>query len=84
MECRAGCGACCIAPSISTPLPAMPQGKPAGVRCAHLSETDLCELFGKPERPPVCSAFSAEPFVCGESRDEALMLIAYLEDVTAA
>ena len=84
MECRAGCGACCIAPSISTPLPAMPQGKPAGVRCAHLSETDLCELFGKPERPPVCSAFSAEPFVCGDSRDEALMLIAYLEDVTAA
>ncbi|HBO0679766.1 TPA: YkgJ family cysteine cluster protein, partial [Pseudomonas aeruginosa] len=23
MQCRAGCGACCIAPSISSPLPGM-------------------------------------------------------------
>ncbi|MCF5019628.1 YkgJ family cysteine cluster protein, partial [Pseudomonas lactis] len=29
MKCREGCGACCIAPSISSPLPGMPQGKPA-------------------------------------------------------
>ncbi|MCR3872443.1 YkgJ family cysteine cluster protein, partial [Pseudomonas aeruginosa] len=28
MQCRAGCGACCIAPSISSPLPGMPAGKP--------------------------------------------------------
>jgi hypothetical protein len=62
----------------------MPEGKPAGVRCAHLNEVNLCDLFGKPERPRVCGAFTADPFVCGQSRDEALMLIAYLEDVTAA
>ncbi|MFS9540720.1 YkgJ family cysteine cluster protein, partial [Klebsiella pneumoniae] len=26
MECRTDCGACCIAPSISSPIPGMPQG----------------------------------------------------------
>ncbi|MEI0618555.1 YkgJ family cysteine cluster protein, partial [Pseudomonas aeruginosa] len=51
MQCRAGCGACCIAPSISSPLPGMPAGKPAGVRCLHLDENHLCGLFGRPERP---------------------------------
>ena len=29
--CRPGCGACCTAPSISSPIPGMPEGKPAGV-----------------------------------------------------
>ncbi|MDP3170542.1 MAG: YkgJ family cysteine cluster protein, partial [Polaromonas sp.] len=24
MNCRPGCGACCIAPSISSPIPGMP------------------------------------------------------------
>ena len=38
MICRSGCGACCLAPSISTPIPGMPQGKPAGVRCVQLDE----------------------------------------------
>ena len=32
MECRSSCGACCIAPSINSPIPGMPHGKPAGVR----------------------------------------------------
>ena len=31
LACRDGCGACCIAPSISSPIPDMPAGKPAGV-----------------------------------------------------
>ncbi|MGR5456700.1 YkgJ family cysteine cluster protein, partial [Vibrio alfacsensis] len=30
MDCRLGCGACCIAPSISSPIPGMPNGKPSG------------------------------------------------------
>ncbi|MEE4465596.1 YkgJ family cysteine cluster protein, partial [Azotobacter chroococcum] len=55
MKCRVGCGACCIAPSISSPLPGMPLGKPAGERCLHLSVDNLCALFDKPERPAVCS-----------------------------
>ncbi|HLV28200.1 MAG TPA: YkgJ family cysteine cluster protein, partial [Burkholderiaceae bacterium] len=29
MDCRPHCGACCTAPSISSPIPGMPQGKPA-------------------------------------------------------
>jgi hypothetical protein len=27
--CRPGCGACCIAPSITSPIPGMPDGKPS-------------------------------------------------------
>ncbi|PAS17689.1 hypothetical protein CGT75_04930, partial [Vibrio cholerae] len=50
MDCRLGCGACCIAPSISSPIPGMPNGKPAGVRCVQLNEDNLCQLFGRPER----------------------------------
>lgn len=79
MECRPGCGACCISPSISSPLPGMPDGKPSGVRCFHLSDEHLCLLFGKPERPEVCEQFSARPEICGSHRDEALVLLTVLE-----
>lgn len=79
MECRAGCGACCIAPSISSPIPGMPNGKPANTRCVQLDTQNLCKIFGKPERPAVCSAFTAQAYVCGESREEALILLAQLE-----
>lgn len=79
MECRKSCGACCIAPSISSPIPGMPNGKPAGVACIHLTEDYLCALFDKPERPLVCSGFQAEPEICGESREEALFILSELE-----
>ncbi|MDH4569580.1 YkgJ family cysteine cluster protein [Pseudomonas sp. BN414] len=84
MLCRPGCGACCIAPSISSPIPGMPSGKPAGERCLHLSVENLCQLFGDPRRPAVCSAFDADPEVCGDSRDEAIRLLAWLEQATSA
>ncbi|MFI8608900.1 YkgJ family cysteine cluster protein [Pseudomonas sp. NPDC077649] len=83
MDCRAGCGACCIAPSISSPIPGMPQGKPAGVRCIHLSAEHLCALFGRPERPAVCVGFSADEQVCGDSREAAIRLLGWLEQATA-
>ncbi len=83
MECRKDCGACCIAPSINSPLPNMPHGKPAGVRCANLSKDNLCKIFGDPERPQLCDGFKAGPDVCGASREEALQLIALLEAETA-
>ncbi len=79
MECRIGCAACCIAPSISSSMPKMPNGKPAGVPCAHLDEDFKCELFGKPERPDVCGGFTAEPLFCGNSREEAMKILASLE-----
>ncbi len=78
-----GCGACCIAPSINTPMPNMPQGKKAGERCLNLNEENLCDLFGLPERPPFCGAFQAELSVCGDSQLEAIQLIGWLEGATA-
>jgi len=83
VECRAGCGACCIAPSISSPIPGMPHGKPAGVRCIHLSDDFLCAIFGRPERPAVCSGFKAEAEVCADDRESAIRLLGWLEQATA-
>ena len=83
MECRSGCGACCIAPSISSPIPGMPQGKPAGVRCAQLSAQFRCLIFGDAERPAVCSAFQAEPAICGQDREDAVRILGWLELATA-
>lgn len=82
MQCRMGCGACCIAPSISSAIPGMPNGKPAGQRCVQLSADNLCLLFGQPERPAVCSAFGADVQVCGSGTAEALQLLAWLEQAT--
>ncbi|SEE43602.1 YkgJ family cysteine cluster protein [Pseudomonas coleopterorum] len=83
MKCREGCGACCIAPSISSPIPGMPSGKPAGQRCVQLSLDNLCALFGLPERPAVCSAFNADPEVCGDSDQDAVRILGWWEQMTA-
>ncbi len=83
MACRAGCGACCIALSISSPIPGMPAGKPAGVRCPALTRDYRCALYGRPERPAVCAALRPMPEMCGSSRDEALAYLAALETATA-
>lgn len=80
--CRPGCGACCIAPSISSPLPGLPDGKPAGVRCPHLDADLRCRLFGRPERPACCASLRPMPDLCGADRDDALVLIARLERLT--
>jgi len=80
MKCRIGCGACCIAPSISSPIPGMPNGKPGGTKCIHLSVDNKCLIFGSPERPDVCSQFKAEPSICGNSREEALQILTDLEN----
>ena len=82
IDCRAGCGACCIAISISSPIPGMPNGKPAGVRCVQLSDDNLCKIFGRPERPRVCGDFQADKTFCGDSREQALELIRWLEQET--
>ncbi|MEW5835790.1 MAG: YkgJ family cysteine cluster protein [Pseudomonadota bacterium] len=82
MDCRAGCGACCIAPSISSPIPGMPHGKPAGVRCVQLDDANRCRLFGRPERPAVCASLRPEPAMCGPDRDHALRWLAQLEQAT--
>lgn len=82
MECRTGCGACCIAPSISSPIPGMPHGKPAGVRCVQLTEDNRCRLFGSPERPAVCSRLRPAAEMCGRTAEEALTYLGTLEAAT--
>ncbi|MCI0522744.1 MAG: YkgJ family cysteine cluster protein, partial [Bacteroidales bacterium] len=76
---RSGCGACCIAPSISSPIPGMPSGKPAGIRCIHLTGKYECGIWGRDDRPAVCAAFKAEPEFCGMNREEALRILSSLE-----
>jgi len=83
MDCRPGCGACCIAPSISSAIPGMPHGKPAGVRCVQLDSTNRCRIFGKPERPTVCSQLMPSADMCGAGAAQALRYLARLEELTA-
>ncbi|MGR8933853.1 MAG: YkgJ family cysteine cluster protein [Gammaproteobacteria bacterium] len=82
MQCRIGCGACCIAPSISSPLPLHPHGKPSGTRCLHLDAENKCELFGQPQRPAICVRFRAEQDMCGDNREQALLMLSTLETLT--
>ncbi len=80
--CRAGCGACCIEPSISSAIPGMPRGKPAGIRCIQLTGENRCRLFGDPRRPPVCSSLRPNPEMCGECAADAAARLAALERAT--
>ncbi len=82
MQCRPGCGACCTAPSISSPIPGMPGGKPAGVRCVQLDAQARCRIFGQPGRPAVCSGLRPSADMCGGSTEEALQYLARLERLT--
>ena len=72
MQCRA-CGACCIAISIST------TGKPAGVRCDHLTKDNKCALYGKPKRPKICGSYKADQEYCGRNFHEAFVGYTALE-----
>ncbi|WP_436908813.1 YkgJ family cysteine cluster protein [Enterobacter kobei] len=83
MDCRPDCGACCTAPSISSPIPGMPEGKPANTRCVQLSETNLCMIFGSPLRPKVCSGLQPGVEMCGSSRAQAMIYLLELEALTA-
>ncbi len=82
MECRPGCAACCIAPSISSPIPGMPLGKPAGVRCVQLDAAGRCLIFGRPERPAVCSSLRPSAEMCGDSTEAALTFLKNLEEMS--
>ncbi|MCV2219694.1 YkgJ family cysteine cluster protein [Thauera sp. Sel9] len=83
MQCRAGCAACCIAPSISSPIPGMEGGKPAGMRCIQLDEGDRCRLFGDPRRPAVCGSLPPSLEMCGNDRAHALRFLDRLEAMTS-
>lgn len=82
MDCRPGCGACCIAPSIASPIPGMPDGKPAGVRCIQLDTDNRCKLFGRAERPAFCGGLQPSAEMCGTSAAHALRWLGDLERLT--
>jgi Fe-S-cluster containining protein len=84
MNCRPACAACCIAPSISSPIPGMPNGKPAGVRCVQLDDDDRCKLFGDLHRPVVCGSLQASIDMCGQDREQAMNYLHQLERLTSA
>lgn len=79
MDCRDGCGACCIAPSITSPIPGMPFGKPAGMPCVQLDDDFRCRLFGKPERPKFCASLRPQPSMCGRDRADAFTILDAME-----
>jgi len=85
-ECRPGCGACCIAPSISSPIPGMPVmngvSKPAGVRCVQLDASNRCMIFGLPERPAVCGGLQPHAEMCGDTAPQAMRYLTQLEIAT--
>lgn len=87
LACRPRCAACCIAPSISSPIPGMPVingvSKPAGVRCVQLDDEDRCKIFGQPERPAVCSSLQPCADMCGDSREQAMRWLGWMEEQTA-
>ncbi len=82
LSCRDNCGACCIAPSITSALPGMPHGKPAGVPCVQLDARMRCKVFATPQRPAFCGRLRPAADMCGGSRSEALALLASLEQAT--
>jgi uncharacterized protein len=82
MECRVGCGACCIALSISSPIPGLPDGKPAGVRCVHLTADHLCAIYDSPDRPLACARLRPNEEMCGQNFEEAMAYLTALEIAT--
>ncbi len=83
VSCSPGCGACCIVISISSPIPGMEGGKPAGVPCVNLDGRKHCVIYGRPEYPAVCAAFRASGEMCGSSYEHAALYLERLERETA-
>ena len=81
-ECRIGCAACCIAPSISSSIPGMENGKPAGVRCVQLSDENHCLIFGSDQRPAVCGSLQPSEEMCGNDTCEAMQRLTEWERIT--
>ena len=82
MKCRKGCAACCIDLSISSFIPGMKCGKPAGIRCIQLSKDNLCLLFNNPNRPEVCRNLKPLKEMCKNSSKEAGEYLGNLERLT--
>ena len=84
LACRSGCAACCISPSISSPIVGMPNGKPAGVPCVALDEQLRCRLFGDERRPKVCGSLQPSIEMCGDEQQGRAYAITYLTHLELA
>ncbi len=82
MECRRGCGACCIAISISSAIPGLPSGKIAGIRCVNLSNNNDCQLHHTENYPAVCKNLRPSEEMCGCSFEYAFDYLTELEILT--
>ncbi len=60
----------------------MPDGKPAGVPCVQLDAELRCKLFGHPDRPSFCVGLQPQTTMCGQNRQEALLYLGRLEQLT--
>lgn len=80
--CRPGCGACCIAVSISSAIPGMAFGKPAGMRCVNLSSSNTCVIHSAADYPAVCRNLKPSFEMCGNSREDAMAYLERLEILT--
>jgi hypothetical protein len=58
----------------------MASGKPAGVRCIHLLDDYRCSIYNDPDKPKVCSDFTAENEFCGSSQEEAMKILYSLKE----
>jgi hypothetical protein len=58
----------------------MPDGKPAGVRCIQLDDDERCKIFGHPERPAVCGSLEPSHEMCGDSREQAMRWLGWMEE----
>lgn len=61
----------------------MPSGKPAGMPCVQLDDQGFCRIFGRPERPAVCSSLRPTAGMCGGSREQAMAYLDELERLTS-
>jgi hypothetical protein len=77
MDCRPDCGACCIAPSISS------LDKPAGRPCMHLTPDLRCSMFDSLRRPACCSGLQPSIEMCGINREAAMAWLENLETATS-
>jgi len=60
----------------------MPNGKPTGVRCIQLDTENRCMIFDKAERPKFCASLQSSLEMCGETREQAIIWLANLEQLT--
>ncbi len=80
MDCRLGCGACCIFIDISSSIPNHPNGKAAGVRCKNMNNNNVCDIYNTDEYPKVCHNYKAEIEFCGNTFGESKKILIKLSN----